>query len=130
MSDPVVIGIFETRLDALDVEYLDTLNKRPSQLPDQYISLERDFSSVERITIGQPSMWRELGSLTVVVNVRSGTGSATAATIGELARNLFFDYKQGHLYVITVGSGTVLDPDDGGFFQMKFPVQYQFDFFK
>lgn len=130
MSDPAVIAIFEARLGTLATPFVDTLNKRPASLPDEYTSLDRDFSSVERVTIGQPSQWRELGSLTVVVNVRAGTGSEGAGTIGELARDLFFDYSSGHFFVTSVGSGAVLDPDDGGYFQLRFPVQYQFDFFK
>ena len=107
------------------------LNVRPSKLPDRWVSLERDYAGVERITIGTPNVqFRENGTLTVVVAVRAGTGDAEANTIAERVRNLFHDYAELHLQVTSVSSATVFDPDDGSFFLVKVPVNYFFDFFR
>ena len=130
MSDPLVVAVFEARLALLapGVPYLRTLNIRPPDLPDAYVSLERDYATVDRITIGVPTLFREQGSLSVVVNTRAGTGVTPGDTIAEQVRALFHNFNQDHLHVQTVGSAVVFDPDDGSFFQLKVPVQYQFDF--
>ena len=132
MSDVIVVSAFETRLGTLTTPYVKTLNKRPPSLPQTYTSLERDFAVVERVTIGGSpnSQFRETGTLTVVVNVRSGVGVDQADTVAEEVRNLFHNFSTGHLQVMKVDSPVVFDPDDGSYFQLRIPVQYQFDFFK
>lgn len=134
MSDPIVIAAFEDRIQTnlpLGVEYVRTLNVRPPKLPDLFVSLERDYSAVDRITLSMPlTQFRELGSLTVAVNVRSGQGVSEAEITAEQIRNLFHNFNVDHLHIQTVGSAAVIAPDDGNFFQVRFPVVYQFDFFK
>lgn len=143
MSDPVVIAVFKTRLETLnsnasppistDVPYLDTLNTRPTPpLPERFTSLERDFAAVDCVAIGGAGnrQFRETGTLTVVVTVRSGTGASEAETISERVRELFHAFEQTHIHVTSVGSATVFDPDDGSYFQLKVPVNYFFDFFR
>lgn len=134
MSDPVVIDIFRNRLSTLPsspmVPYIDTLNVRPASLPDTFIGLERDISSVARVNIGRPAQFREIGTLLVVVSVRAGAGIEAAADISEMVRDAFHDYALLHFQVLVVDSATPVAPDDGSYFQFKVPVQYQFDFFK
>lgn len=134
MSDPVVVNLFRERLTSLSgsptVPYIDTLNVRPGVLPEVFIGLEREFSSVNRITLGTPTQFRESGTLVVVINVKSGTGIELAQALSEEARDLFHNYAVGHFRVTNVDSSTPIAPDEGNYFQLKFPVQYDFDFFK
>lgn len=135
MSDPVVVNVFRDRLQMLGgspttVPYVDTLNTRPPKLPDLFVGLERDFSSVQRITLGTPTQFRETGTLFVVISVRAGTGIDVAQTLCEEARDLFHNYAVEQFRVTVVDSATPIDPDEGNFFQLKFPVQYTYDFFK
>lgn len=130
MSDPLVIAAFEVLLTAAPIPYVDTLNLRPATLPDQYVSLERDHSTVIRVTLGLPAMFRENGVLSILVSVRSGYGSTSAGGLAEQVRDLFHDCTVGHFRVLSVGSAFVISPDDGNYFQLKIPVEYEFDFFK
>lgn len=130
MSDPIVIAAFRARLETLTTPFVQTLNERPSSLPTLYTSLERDYCEVERITLGVPSQFRETGTLTVVVAQRSGLGYTAAETLAEEVRALFHNYSLVHLQVLTVGSPTVFEADEGNYFLMKVPVRYMFDFFK
>jgi hypothetical protein len=134
MADPTVVSIVEARLvpglDPVTEPYITVLNTRPPGLPNVHVSIERDYSSVDRVTLGRPAQFRETGSITVVVNVRAGIGDYDASILSEKIRNLFHNYYLEHFRVTVVGSAAVFDPDDGNFFQTKIPVQYEFDFFK
>ena len=134
MSDPAVIEIFKTRLLTLpSVPLLPTLNLRPvPPFPDQFLTLKRDFATVQRISIGPSpnSQFREEGTLVVSVTVKSGIGDALANTIAESVRDLFFDYHFNHFRVTVVESAVVGLADEGNYFQLDVPVRYQFDFFK
>jgi hypothetical protein len=138
MSDPVVVAAFEARLALASEDYVDTLNVRPATLPDLHTTLERDFASLEALTIGRPTFWRETGTLTVVCAARAGTGTTDVEALAEEVRDLFHNYDlyagsggaATYLRVLTAGSPAVLDPDDGSFFQLRVPVQYQFDFYR
>lgn len=135
MSHQAVIEAFVTRLADIDaspaVPFVDTLNSRPETRPDIYLSLDRDYATTYRVTLGPPSMFREQGTLQVVVTVRSGIGSSAAGTLATAAQTLFQDWValSGNLRIISAHSGAVFDPDDGNHFQMKVPVEYQYDFF-
>lgn len=133
MSDPVVIALVKSRLEAIlavDEPVLETINARPRLTP-KFVSIERDYSAVDRVTLSSPlTQFRETGTISIVVNVQSGTGTAVAEELAERVRDAFHNYASGQFQVMTVGSAVVFEPDDGNYFQMKVPVQYMFDFFK
>lgn len=133
MSDSAVVAAFRARLESglVGIPYVQTLNNRPASLPDTYVSLERDYCDVERITLGTPTQFRETGSLNVVIAKRAGTGYLDSETLGSQVRDLFHNYSLVHLQVLTVGSTQLaFEPDEGNFFQMKVSVRYIYDFFK
>jgi hypothetical protein len=128
--DPAVSVIAKARLQTLvGITFFDTFNTRAT-LATPYTSIEQDYSTTQRITLGQPARYRELGSFVVVIGVQSGLGLTQATTISEQVRNLFFEYISGLFSVLSVGSIIAVAPDDGNYFQVKVPVEYQFDFFK
>jgi len=134
MSDPLVIAAFTVRLssvlDPVTEPLIETINVRPN-LPPVYVSIERDYSAVERITLSMPlTQFREYGSLSIVVTTPAGVGTTDAEVLAEKIRDAFHNYAAGFLHIESVGSAAVVEPDDGNYFQMKVPVQYQFDFFK
>ena len=133
MADPRVIAICRDRIETFlalsGVPFRATLNVRSASVPI-YVSLERDFSSVERVTLGVPSMFRETGSLTAIVAVQSGTGTSKGEILTEELRDLFHNFYSEHFRVETVDSYTVLESDDGNYFQLRVSIHYYFDFFK
>lgn len=132
MADTAVVQLFEARLElgSPSIPFLQTLNERPSALANVWTSIEQDHSNVERIGLGVPSAFREIGSIIVVIHVRAGTGVDAARSYVDAIRDMFHNYAVDHFRVTTVGSEFTVDPDDGSFFQLKFPVEYNFDFFK
>lgn len=134
MSDPVVVTIIKARLAAVvpATPVIDTLNTRPASLPAHYCTVQRDFSSVARISLGGSpnTQFRETGTITISVTVKSGTGTSEAEMIAEQVRNAFHNYALVHFQVLVVDSPVVGSPDDGNWFQLDVPVQYLFDFFK
>lgn len=131
MSDVQVIDAFKARLATTSSPFRDTLNQRPSTIPDTFTSLERDQSTVKRITIGTPAMFREDGVLCVIVHTRAGLGDASAQTAAEEVRDAFHNYFVGQLQILEVHSPRPeTDDAEGNFFRVRVPVQYQFDFFK
>lgn len=134
MSDIAVITIVKARLTTLlpATPILDTINVRPGTLPAQFLTVKREFSSVDRISIGPSpnTQFRETGTLTIRVTVQSGIGTDTAEALAEQVRDLFHNYAVTQFRVLVVDSPSVIDPDDGNWFQLEVPVQYQYDFFK
>lgn len=130
MSDPAVVAIIRARLETLSTPFVQTLNARPTSLPNVYTSIDRDYCEVSRVTLGSPAMFREIGSISPVAHVRSGTGYDSLDTLAIEIRDLFHNYDLLHFRVTTVGSPITFEPDEGNFLQMRIPVFYQFDFFK
>lgn len=132
MSDPTAVACVRSRLAAMvsATPVLETLNVRPERLPDVFLTIERDHSLVSRITLGTPTLFREVGAINVVVHTRSGIGDTDAGVLAEEVRDLFHNYAVGHFQVLTVGSAAVFLPDEGNFFEVKVLVEYQLDFFK
>lgn len=132
MSDPTAVSVVRTRLADLTsaTPVLETLNVRPSSLPDVFLTIERDHSLVSRITLGTPTLFREIGAINVVAHTRSGIGDTDAGVLAEEVRDLFHNYAVSHFQVLTVGSAVVFLPDEGNFFEVKVLVEYQLDFFK
>lgn len=133
MADPLVKVIIESRLATVldpDEPLIATLNQRPSILPPVHVSLEHDYSAVDRITIGRPALFREDGVMLIVVNTPSGKGDSVSETLVSKIRDAFHNYYIEHFRVLNVDSAVIPEPDNGNFFQVKISVQYQFDFFK
>lgn len=135
MADPAVIAIAKARLlgGLTGVAFLQTLNERSTLATAsdrKYTSLEHNFSETERITLGQPAMYRESGSFYVVCQTPAGRGVVLANTLAETVRGLFFEYAVDHFRVLAAKSATIFEPDDGNWFTAKVPIEYQFDFFK
>lgn len=132
MSDPTAVALVRARLADLAsaTPVLETLNIRPASLPNAFLTLERDHSLVSRITLGTPTLFREVGAINVVVHTRSGIGDTDAGVLAEEVRSLFHNYAVGHFQVLTVGSAAIFLPDEGNFFEVKVLVEYQLDFFR
>jgi hypothetical protein len=134
MADPAVESLTKARLATLaGITILETLNARPAvptDLARKYLSIEHDHCDVQRITLGQPAQYRESGSLFVVCQTASGSGQAAANALAEAVRGLFFEYATNHFRVLAVKSAIVFEVDNGNFFALRVPIQYQFDFFK
>lgn len=138
MSHPQALAYFKAQLSGLmtldsppvSVPLIETLNVRAPSMPDKFVTLERDYSTTSRITLGVPTQFREEGIVNIVVHVRSGIGADAADILAEQVRDLFHNFSVGYLQVLTVGSAVFVNPDDGNFFELKVPVDYIFDFFK
>lgn len=133
MSAETVVQIFKDRLQnnlPAGFQFVETLNVRPGSLPERFISLEYDYSSTDRITLGTPTQFRENGSITVQVKIPSGKGEAELRSVIEVLRDLFHNYDVGFYHTVAVGSAAVRDSDNGNFAEMIFSVVYWFDFFK
>jgi len=135
MSAPAVIAIFEARL-ASDVTLpavVQTVNVRPgTALPEQFLTLKRDFATVQRIGIGPSpnTLFREFGTLTIRVTVASGIGTDEAEALSQQVSDLFHNYAVTHFRVTVVNPPSFITPDEGNWFQYDVPVEYQYDFFK
>lgn len=134
MADPTVVAIVKARLLTLSgITFLETLNARPNlptSIDRKFITIEADYADVDRITLGQPAMYREIGGLYVVCQTASGKGLTVANALAEMARGLFFDYAVGYFRVTAAKAAVSFENDDGNWFTLKVPVQYVFDFFK
>lgn len=135
MAQPSVIAEIETVLEAAAIPYLDTINTRPTAinptLTPEWTTLELDISNVDRISLGRTgARFREEGSVTIVVNTRSGEGKQRGYELSEEIRSLFWEYSSGFLRIIRVSSGVIYQPEDGNWFQVRIPIDYQFDFTK
>jgi len=134
MSDPVVLAIFKARLAAElpAVPVVETINARPGTLPAQYLTLKRDFASVQRIGIGPSpnSAFREFGTLTIRITVASGIGTDEAEVLAQQVADEFHNFSVLHFRVTVVNPPSFISPDEGNWFQYDVPVEYQYDFFK
>lgn len=135
MADPAVVSIVKARLSAsiTGLSILDTINARPplpSDVERKFVSIEHNHADVQRITLGQPAQYREAGGIYVVCQTAAGKGTAVANTLAETVRGLFFEYALDHFRVLAAKSALVFENDDGNFFTLKVPVEYEFDFFK
>ena len=133
MADPAVVALVKARLADVPamppLPILETLNVRPTALPDAFLTIEHDHSETTRITLGIPTQFREDGALNILVHVRAGIGDTDAFTIAELVRSIFHNYMVGHFRVLQAKSAVITQPDDGNFFEAKVPLDYQYDFF-
>jgi len=125
-----VFDTFVALLETASIPFIQTVNTRVAgALPAEWTTLEFENTRTERITIGQTNiLYRETGTFNVVIHVRSGIGLSRANILASEIGVLFRDYAVGYLRVVSVQSGTIFQPDEGNFFQVRVPVDYQFDF--
>jgi hypothetical protein len=74
------------------VPYLDTVNSIPNNknLPDLWCTLEFSNATEDRISLGSPACYRELGEVTIVFVGRSGRQDDAVIDAAEIARKEFF----------------------------------------
>ena len=140
MSSAVIRTWFRTEIAsrAPSIPYLDTVNKIPStqNLPDLWTTLEFQFASEERLSLGTQALFREYGLVQVIVLGLSGKGDTDVITAAETLRVAFqsvsatIDLGGGNTGVLRIDAPeppTTDSTESGNWFLASVSCPYTFD---
>lgn len=122
-------------LPLIDADNLDPSDAVP--LPIEWARLSYPAAADDRISIGSGlnnALWRETGSIVMLVGVKSGTGTARALMWTETIKAAWDEYTglNGNLRFTAITPPT--DPADGQsegeWFRMQVTVSYENDTFR
>jgi hypothetical protein len=122
-------------LPLIDADNLDPSDAMP--LPLEWARISYPAAADDRISIGSGSnnaLWRESGSILMIVGVKSGTGTARALLLAEAIKTAWDEYTglNGNLRFISITPPT--DPADGQsegeWYRMQVTVSYENDTFR
>jgi hypothetical protein len=87
-----------------DVPYYDTINTTPgtNAKPDTWITMLFDGER-ERITLGSPACYREIGTVGIVIMHRAGLGDSASGVLADRILNHFSGYSGAGGQMIIIG---------------------------
>lgn len=133
MSSGAVRTAFETAwsilLPTLPLE--DTLNEEPDRktLASEWATVDYLSLGENRASLGVQACRRELGTITVIIFVKAGYGSAQAILLADQVRTAFRDWKDpsGKISITGVDPGETGEGSDGRWFAASINLTYKFD---
>jgi len=137
MSNPVVRSEirarFEQVLAPLAFEYVDSINLATGtgELPAQWYTINFIASADDRITLGIPSLFRELGVASAFLFTPQQIGDALGTSAAQLLRDALANWSSadGQLRVLDCTPPADVDGGDfrGAWYALSVDVRYQFD---
>lgn len=110
---PTVYDWFKDHMQQMvgpDVPFHETQGQLLVQknLPDMWMTMETDTTSMNRITIGSPAIYREAGSVSCVYLIKSGRGFADSLVAAQrLADDMRDNHYQTELTEVDGRAGTL-----------------------
>jgi hypothetical protein len=115
--------------------YVESINNAvdAETLPPQWFTVEFTPADDQRISLGEPGLYRETGAPLVLLFTEHQIGDAEALSGAELVRAGLVNFTDptGHLRVLACGPPTELDGGDfrGAWYGQSVDVRYQYDRF-
>jgi len=140
--NPVVYDWFRGRMAAgiTDVPFYETqgIMLQQKELPEMWATMEVSNPGMLRLCVGEPALWREFGSLTVVFLGKSGRGVrdllVQAQAFADTMRENYYQIDlvedsgtTGTLRVETIGSPEPDPYEDGNWMLCSVTCSYTYD---
>ena len=140
MTSQAVVDLVQAKWAASldeDLPYYDSINTEPdpAPLPDLWGSLSFPESSEDKISIGDSlSLYRERGTVTIVIANRAGAGRSAIQAAAEACRTAFRTYvsDDGMMRITSVSPVRFSSGDSvyGTFFLSFVDLAYSYDFYQ
>ena len=116
-------------------QFIETIAEDPDEevFPDLWMTVEFSTEGERRVSIGNPSLWMEMGSCYVSVAGKSGLGDAVVMARADLVADKFrtWQYPSEGLIVNDVAEPTQPTGDsNGNWWFCAVQVNYQRTFYK
>jgi hypothetical protein len=115
------------------VPLVETINRdpNPNGLPTVWATVLFAMTTEERVSLGSPACWREVGEILVICICRSGEGDAPAVDAAEQVRAGFRDWSDatGALQIIDTAPpvDTEFGDSRGRWYAVEVPLGYRYD---
>ena len=98
-------------------------------MEELWATLEFVSNNNERVSLGSTACYREQGTITVVLNVKSGDGESNIIAASELIRTAYKDFKSGGFRLTQIDPALALGFSDGNYYLMDIDCSYDYDTF-
>jgi hypothetical protein len=137
MSASIVRSAFRAKIAGLlaaqNFEFVESVNLAEStkELPSRWYTLDFAVSGDHRLSLGVPALFREQGSVSVVIFTEQNVHDTDAVAAADVIRAAMCNWSAegGHLRIQQAGPPTDLDGGDfrGSFYGILVDIGYTFD---
>ncbi len=141
MSSPAVRKWFEEQIKFIVAEapFMDTIGTLTTKksLPDLWSTLEFGIPGSQRLTVGSPAIYREYGTVGMLLMVRSGAGASEVTRYLQKMHDLMLEKRavlteegaalQGTLRIDNVSPPTTEPYEDGNWLIGSVACVYTYD---
>ena len=137
MSSASVRAAFRTQVAGLlsgsGFDFIESVNRAESvtELPQRWYTLDFAVAGDQRMSLGVPTLFREQGTVTVVIFTEQNIEDAAATNAAEVVRAALANWNalDGHLHVQQAAPPADLAGGDfrGSFYGVMVDIGYTFD---